>query len=463
MSLYITNTQSGQKELFEPINADCVRMYVCGPTVYNLAHIGNARPVVVFDTLYRLLKTQFDNVQYGRNVTDIDDKIITAARERGVGIDEITSEFTQKYREDVAALNALTPDLEPHATENIEPMHKLINALLDRGHAYEADRHVLFDVTSSADYGRLSGRSLDDMMAGARVEVASYKRHPGDFILWKPSSSDEPGWQSPWGRGRPGWHLECSAMIREHLGETIDIHGGGRDLIFPHHENEIAQSCCAYGGDFVKYWMHNAYVDMDGEKMSKSLGNVRTIRDLLANYPGEVLRLALLTAHYRSALSFSEALLDQARQTLDTFYTALREAALEGDEEEQQIVLGDEEPAYAALCDDLNTPLAISEMHALARAVHKSAGKEQREIARRLKACGQLLGVLQVSPKQWFQTAVAANEDALSAEHIEVMIAERAVAKAERNFPRADEIRDNLNAAGVQLEDGPNGTSWRRS
>ncbi|MEM8491141.1 MAG: cysteine--tRNA ligase [Pseudomonadota bacterium] len=463
MSLYITNTQSGQKELFEPINADCVRMYVCGPTVYNLAHIGNARPVVVFDTLYRLLKTQFDNVQYGRNVTDIDDKIITAARERGVGIDEITSEFTQKYREDVAALNALTPDLEPHATENIEPMHKLINALLDRGHAYEADRHVLFDVTSSADYGRLSGRSLDDMMAGARVEVASYKRHPGDFILWKPSSSDEPGWQSPWGRGRPGWHLECSAMIREHLGETIDIHGGGRDLIFPHHENEIAQSCCAYGGDFVKYWMHNAYVDMDGEKMSKSLGNVRTIRDLLANYPGEVLRLALLTAHYRSALSFSEALLDQARQTLDTFYTALREAAHEGDAEEQQLVLGDEEPAYTALCDDLNTPLAISEMHALARAVHKSAGKEQREIARRLKACGQLLGVLQVSPKQWFQTAVAANEDALSAEHIEVMIAERAVAKAERNFPRADEIRDNLNAAGVQLEDGPNGTSWRRS
>ncbi|MEM8942479.1 MAG: cysteine--tRNA ligase [Pseudomonadota bacterium] len=463
MSLYITNTQSGQKELFEPINADCVRMYVCGPTVYNLAHIGNARPVVVFDTLYRLLKSQFDNVLYGRNVTDIDDKIITAARERGVGIDEITSEFTQKYREDVAALNALTPDLEPHATENIEPMHKLINALLDRGHAYEADRHVLFDVTSSADYGRLSGRSLDDMMAGARVEVASYKRHPGDFILWKPSSSDEPGWQSPWGRGRPGWHLECSAMIREHLGETIDIHGGGRDLIFPHHENEIAQSCCAYGGDFVKYWMHNAYVDMDGEKMSKSLGNVRTIRDLLANYPGEVLRLALLTAHYRSALSFSEALLDQARQTLDTFYTALREAGLEGDEEGQRIVLGDEEPAYAALCDDLNTPLAISEMHALARAVHKSAGKEQREIARRLKACGQLLGVLQVSPKQWFQTAVAANEDALSAEHIEVMIAERAVAKAERNFPRADEIRDNLNAAGVQLEDGPNGTSWRRS
>ncbi|MEM6484584.1 MAG: cysteine--tRNA ligase [Pseudomonadota bacterium] len=463
MSLYITNTQSGQKELFEPINADCVRMYVCGPTVYNLAHIGNARPVVVFDTLYRLLKTQFDKVLYGRNITDIDDKIITAARERGVGIDEITSEFTQKYREDVAGLNALTPDLEPHATENIEPMHKLIHALLDRGHAYEADGHVLFDVTSSADYGSLSGRSLDDMMAGARVEVASYKRHPGDFILWKPSSSDEPGWTSPWGRGRPGWHLECSAMIREHLGETIDIHGGGRDLIFPHHENEIAQSCCAYGDDFVKYWMHNAYVDMDGEKMSKSLGNVRTIRDLLAKYPGEVLRLALLTAHYRSALSFSETLLDQARQTLDTFYTALREAALEETEEEQRIVLGDDEPAYAALCDDLNTPLAISEMHALARSIQKSSANEQRENARRLKACGALMGILQLSPTEWFQNTVAADEDALSAEHIEAMIAERTAAKADRNFARADEIRDELNAGGVQLEDGPSGTIWRRA
>jgi len=252
-------------------------------------------------------------------------------------------------------------------------------------------------------------------------------------------------------------------MIREHLGETIDIHGGGRDLIFPHHENEIAQSCCAYGDDFVKYWMHNAYVDMDGEKMSKSLGNVRTIRDLLANYPGEVLRLALLMAHYRSALSFSESLLDQARQTLDTFYTALREAGLEEDGDAQRVALGEDEPAYAALCDDLNTPLAISEMHALARVLHKSSAGEQREIARRLRACGELLGVLQVSPKEWFQNSVTGAEDVLSAEHIEAMIAERATAKAERNFARADEIRDELNSAGVQLEDGPNGTSWRRS
>ena len=285
--LRFTNTLTGQKEVFEPRDPDRITLYVCGPTVYNLAHIGNARPVVTFDMLYRVLRALYPTVVYARNITDIDDKIIAAARERNEGIDAVTEEFTDKYREDMAQLNALSPDLEPRATENIEPMRDLITQLIARGHAYAAEGHVLFDVTSMPSYGALSGRNLEDMLAGARVEVADYKRNPGDFVLWKPSAEDEPGWDSPWGWGRPGWHLECSAMIRAHLGDAIDIHGGGRDLIFPHHENERAQSCCGYGGDFVRYWLHNAYVDMDGEKMSKSLGNVRTVRDLLGLYPGE--------------------------------------------------------------------------------------------------------------------------------------------------------------------------------
>ena len=305
MSLYLYNTMSGEKELFEPLVPDTVTMYVCGPTVYNLAHIGNARPVVVFDTLFRVLQTHFDTVTYARNITDVDDKIIAAAKEGERSIESVTDEFTAKYREDMAQLNALPPTLEPHATHNIEAMIALTRTLIEKGHAYESQGHVLFAVESMADYGKLSRRSLDDMLAGARVEVADYKRHPGDFVLWKPAAEDEPGWDSPWGRGRPGWHLECSAMIRAHLGDTIDIHGGGRDLIFPHHENEIAQSRCAHGGDYVRYWMHNAYLDIDGEKMSKSLGNFRTVRDLLQAYRGEVLRFALLSAHYRSPLNFS--------------------------------------------------------------------------------------------------------------------------------------------------------------
>ncbi|MEL7047213.1 MAG: cysteine--tRNA ligase, partial [Pseudomonadota bacterium] len=332
-------------------------------------HIGNARPVVVFDTLFRVLQTLFDEVVYARNITDIDDKIMAAARERGVGIDAISEEFAQKYREDTAELNALAPSLEPHATDNIGPMIKLTETLLQRDHAYVSDGHVLFDVTSMPDYGELSGRSLDDMLSGARVEVADYKRHPGDFVLWKPSSEEEPGWDTPWGRVRPGWHLECSAMIREHLGPTIDIHGGGRDLIFPHHENEIAQSCCAYGDEFVRYWMHNAFIDIDGEKMSKSLGNVRTIRELLKSYRGEVLRFALLSAHYRSPLNFSRELLEQAEQSLAGFYTALRE--VQDIDLDTEVVLAGE-PFFEALCDDLNTPLAISELHVLARELNKA-------------------------------------------------------------------------------------------
>ncbi len=375
MSLVLYNTLTRSKLPFEPLKPDVVTMYVCGPTVYNLAHIGNARPVVVFDTLFRLLQTQFSTVTYARNITDIDDKIIAAARERDCAIGAVTEEFTTCYREDMAALNTLPPTLEPRATDNIEAMVVLAQTLLEKGHAYESAGHVLFAVESMAGYGQLSGRSLDDMLAGARVEVADYKRHPGDFVLWKPAADDEPGWDSPWGRGRPGWHLECSAMISEHLGQTIDIHGGGRDLIFPHHENEIAQSRCAHGGEYVRYWMHNAYLDIDGEKMSKSLGNVRTVRDLLSRYRGEVLRFALLSAHYRSPLNFSSDLLDQAESTLAGLYGTLRDVA-EVDAIAPENL--DEEPFYQALNDDLNTPVAIAGLHALARALHKAGPAKSR-------------------------------------------------------------------------------------
>jgi cysteinyl-tRNA synthetase len=457
MSLKLYNTMSGAKEVFEPLVADTVTMYVCGPTVYNLAHIGNARPVVVFDTLFRLLQTQFSQVTYARNITDVDDKIIAAAREGQRSIESITDEFTAKYREDMAQLNTLAPTLEPHATHNIEPMIALTLTLIEKGHAYEAQGHVLFAVDSMEDYGKLSNRSLDDMLAGARVEVADYKRHPGDFVLWKPAAETDPGWDSPWGRGRPGWHLECSAMIREHLGETIDIHGGGRDLIFPHHENEIAQSRCAHGGDYVRYWMHNAYLDLDGEKMSKSLGNVRTVRDLLQVYRGEVLRFALLSAHYRSPLNFSASVLEQAETTLNGLYSTLRD--VQGTAVDTGMLLADE-PFYQALNDDLNTPIAIAEIHALAKQVHKAPAQEKPALKARILAAGALLGILQQDPQQWLQGA--SSDDAISAADIEALIVARQEAKLAKNYARADEIREELSAAGVVLEDSREGTQWKR-
>lgn len=458
MSLTLYNTLGGAKEPFVPLVPDAVSMYVCGPTVYNLAHIGNARPVVVFDTLFRLLQTQFTTVTYARNITDIDDKIIVAAREQARSIDSVTEEFTRKFREDMAQLNALAPTLEPHATHNIAAMVELTQTLLQKGHAYEAEGHVLFAVESMPDYGKLSGRVLDDMLAGARVEVASYKRHPGDFVLWKPASVDDPGWESPWGRGRPGWHLECSAMIRAHLGETIDIHGGGRDLIFPHHENEIAQSRCAHGGDYVRYWMHNAYLDMDGEKMSKSLGNFRTVRDLLANYRGEVLRFALLSAHYRSPLNFSAELLEQAQSTLNALYATLRD--VQDIPLDTEVVLEDE-PFYRALNDDLNTPVAIAEIHALAKALHKADAADKPALKARILAAGNLLGVLEQDPQAWLQDTTA--QSSISEQEVEALIAQRQQAKLESNYARADEIRETLAARGVVLEDSREGTRWKRA
>lgn len=456
VELRLTNTLTGQKEIFTPVDENRVTMYVCGPTVYNLVHIGNARPAVVFDTLYRVLRTLYSTVRYARNITDIDDKIIQAANERQVDIGTLSQEFTRKYREDMAQLNNLAPDLEPQATDNIDAMLALTQRLIETNNAYVADGHVLFAVESMPGYGALSGRNLDDMLAGARVEVADYKRHPGDFVLWKPSTDAEPGWDSPWGRGRPGWHLECSAMIRAHLGGTIDIHGGGRDLIFPHHENERAQSCCAYGGDFVRFWLHNAYVDMDGEKMSKSLGNVRTVRELLERYPGEVLRFALLTAHYRSPLNYSASLLDSAKAALDGFYQSLRQVA----EVAAEPVPPQETAAFAALLDDLNTPQAIAALHASSKALNKASGSAVATEKGRLLANASVLGLLQHPPESWF---TAERGEGLSGEAVESMLQSRLEARQQRDFARADGIRDELLAAGVVLEDGPEGTTWRRT
>ena len=456
LSLY--NTRSRRREPFRPQDPQRVTMYVCGPTVYNLAHIGNARPVVVFDVLFRLLRELYPQVVYARNITDIDDKIITAARERGAGIAAVTAEFTAKFHEDVAQLGTLPPTLEPRATENIPAMLSLMQALVARGHAYASQGHLLFDVTSMDGYGALSGRTLEDMLAGARVEVADYKRHPGDFVLWKPSSAQEPGWDSPWGRGRPGWHLECSAMIHEHLGTSIDIHGGGRDLIFPHHENERAQSCCAYDGAFVHYWLHNAYVDMDGEKMSKSLGNVRSIRELLQQHRGEVLRFALLSAHYRSPLNFSGELLTQSEQALASLYTSLLDTAPAPTAVELAA-----EPGFAALLEDLNTPLAISELHALARQLNKAQAPQRGQLAARMRALGGLLGILQQDAREWLQGGAAEGAASVDEPRIEALVEERAQAKQARDFQRADAIREELAAAGVLLEDGPGGTRWRRA
>ncbi|MBL4827686.1 MAG: cysteine--tRNA ligase [Spongiibacteraceae bacterium] len=458
MTLTIYNTKTGVKEKFKSLEPDCVKMYVCGPTVYNRVHIGNARPVVVFDTLFRLLKTLYSDVKYARNITDIDDKIMNTARENGESISSLAARFIDAYNDDMAALNNLPPTITPLATEHIEPMVAMVQSLVDKQHAYVSQGHVLFDVKSMDGYGRLSNRSLEDMLAGARVEVADYKKYAGDFVLWKPSSTDEPGWDSPWGRGRPGWHLECSAMIEKHLGDTIDIHAGGRDLIFPHHENEIAQSRCAHDGkEFVQYWMHNGYINIDGEKMSKSLGNFRMVNELLQQYPGEVLRFALLSAQYRSELTFSAQLLEQAGSALDTLYGFLRNAS------DVEVIEGVESTGseiYKALLDDLNTPVAIRELHATAKAMNKAEGKEKARLKTVLLHGAALMGLLEQNPTQWFQKTV--DDEGLSAPAIEEKIIERSEAKKNKDYALADQIREELSQQGVVLEDSGQETTWRR-
>jgi len=433
--IHLHDTLAREKRPFVPLNPQRITMYVCGPTVYGRAHIGNARPAVVFDTLARLMRHEFgaNSLVYARNVTDVDDKIIAAAEAEGVDPGVITDRYERHYLDDMGALGVTPPDIAPHATREIAPMVAMIERLIQHGNAYEAQGHVLFSVPSDADYGVLSKRDRDAMIAGARVEVAPYKRDPADFVMWKPSGEGVIGWDSPWGRGRPGWHIECSAMIERHLGETIDIHGGGLDLIFPHHENEIAQSRCAHAGlPLARYWVHNGFVDMGAEKMSKSLGNIITPAELLEQgHKGETLRLALLSAHYRQPLPWTDTLVAQAKATLNRLYRA---AADSGEGEVDSGVLD-------ALHDDLNTPLALSRLSAL------EGGQ--------LKASAALLGLLQSSADEWFQGGA-------DADGIEKRIAERAAAKQNRDFATADRIREELRADGIILEDGPAGTTWRR-
>ena len=457
ISLY--NTLGGERQPFVPGDGDRVTMYVCGPTVYGPAHIGNARPAVVFDVLARLLRRRY-NLVYASNITDVDDKINQAAAEKGVPIARVAQRWIRTWREDIAGLGVLAPDRQPLATEHVPQMIGLVKSLLKSGHAYEAEGHVLFRVGAYAAYGELSGRNRDEQIAGARVEVAPYKEDPADFVLWKPSSEELPGWESPWGRGRPGWHLECSAMAREHLGETIDIHGGGRDLIFPPHENEIAQSRCAHGAPLARYWMHNGMIRMGKSKMAKSRGNILTIRELRGKVPGEVLRLALLSARYRDPLEWSDELVAASRQRLDRLYRVLLDCATETREEGHSRAAEPSAEFVQALEDDLNTPAALSVLAAEARKLRAGA-VEPVVGAAALKAGGFLLGILQTDPAEWF-TAVE-SEPELTAEEIETRIAERAGERAAGDYAAADRIRDELAGRGVILEDGPQGTTWRRT
>ncbi|MGQ3043578.1 MAG: cysteine--tRNA ligase [Brevundimonas aurantiaca] len=480
MPLHIHDTLRREKRLFEPRDPNRVTLYVCGPTVYDYAHIGNARPPVVFDVLARLLRRQYgaDKVIYARNVTDVDDKINQKAAREGVPIGEVTARYEAAYLADMALLNVSPPDLAPHVTDYIPAIVDQIQAIIDAGCAYAAEGHVLFDVSAYPSYGALSGRNLDDMIAGARVEVAPYKKNPHDFVLWKPSKPDEPAWPSPWGEGRPGWHIECSAMIEQTLGLPIDIHGGGVDLAFPHHENEIAQGVCAHGcahaenahDHYARYWMHNGFLTVDAEKMSKSIGNVLLLHDLVQSMPGEVVRWALLSAHYRQPLDWNQGLLEQSRKNLDRLYGVLRDAdaALADfdeatlDEAELELAENALDPVLDALEDDLNTPGAIAQLFGLANALRDLLNDAETDIndvamARwSLKEAAGLLGVLSLTPDAWFE----GGDPALKAE-VEALLEQRAAARAAKDWPEADRIRDRLNELNVVVMDGPDGAAWR--
>ncbi|MEO0881337.1 MAG: cysteine--tRNA ligase [Pseudomonadota bacterium] len=459
--LRIYNSIAREKQDFVPQDPSRITMYVCGPTVYNHAHIGNFRPVIVFDTLFRLLRTIYGEkaVIYARNITDVEDKIITAAVDAGVATSEITQKYAKIYNDEAAALNALPPTLEPWATSHIDGMIEIIQTLMDKDHAYAGASGVWFHVPSMTDYGRLSGRKADDNEAGARVAIEDEKRDPSDFALWKFAKPDEPEeaiWDSPWGRGRPGWHIECSAMAANLLGKTIDIHGGGIDLQFPHHENEIAQSTCAHGATMANYWMHNGFLDMAGEKMSKSLGNVVLLKDLLEEWPGEVIRFAMLSGHYRAPLDWTEDLLKQAKATLDRIYGALRRVSAVNS------ATADDNATFNALQDDLNTPEALAALSALATAANTAADNGDAEAMARAKAnliaAGNLLGLLQSTPDEWEK-----GSDTDDTARIDALVAARDAARAEKNWAEADRIRDELTAGGIEIMDGPDGATWRRS
>jgi len=464
VTLTLYNTQTRAKEIFTPLHKDHVGLYVCGPTVYDTAHIGNARPVVVFDVLFRLLSYLYPKVIYVRNITDVDDKIIQASRKNEEAIDHLTHRMTQRYHQDMAALNALPPTIEPRATLHIPHMIQVIEKLIKTGHAYVAEGHVLFAVDSYTGYGALSQRPLDDMIAGARVEIAPYKKQPHDFVLWKPAQKDDVGWESPWGFGRPGWHIECSAMSVEYLGQPFDIHGGGIDLVFPHHENERAQSLCSCEGkELARYWVHNGHLIVNGEKMSKSLGNFFTVHDKLKEMPGEVIRLVLLSTHYRQPLDWTDRAVMQARNTLDRFYQALRDFDPHNVPNAADITY--DAALLEALCDDLNTPEALAVLHrcvADINRVDEPAKKQQLQQA--LVHNAQLLGILQQSAQEWFTWRPAGNvhTESLSDVAIQQLIDARNAARAQRDFVAADHFRDQLQAAGILLEDTAQGTQWRR-
>jgi cysteinyl-tRNA synthetase len=456
MSLHFYNNLKRRLEAFHPANPENVTVYLCGPTVYNYVHIGNARGPVVFDVLIKLLRRHFPKVTYARNITDVDDKINAAAKALNVPITAITDKYTAIYRADMAALGIQPPDIEPHATDHIPHIIAMIERLIHSAHAYEAEGHVLFAVNSYAEYGQLSRRSLDEMIAGARVDVAPYKKHPGDFVLWKPSTPDLPGWDSPWGLGRPGWHIECSAMSAAHLGETIDIHAGGVDLQFPHHENEIAQSTCAHGGKiFARFWLHNGMLNFGGSKMSKSVGNVSVLHELLDKHPSEALRYALLSAHYRQPLDWSDGLIEQSVKTLDRLYGTLRDLAdVEGS------VVDIPQAIEAALCDDLNTPQALAELASLAGYARRSENATERaRLKSQLLSAGMALGLLQQSPQAWFAKGNDESDDA----RIQALVDERHAAKQAKNYARSDEIRKQLADEGILLEDTPQGVRWKRA
>lgn len=453
--IYLHNTLKQRKDKFIPIDANNVRMYVCGPTVYDKAHLGNAKTPVVYDVLYRLLCYVYgkEHVTYVSNITDVDDKILNKHKETGKSIREITEQTYNWYIDDMKKLNVLSPNYRPRATEYIPEMIKLVELLLKNGHAYIADKQVLFDVDSMPNYGFLSGRSMKEMVAGARVEIADYKKNPADFILWKPSDADQPGWNSPWGYGRPGWHLECSAMSSKLLGNDFDIHGGGSDLIFPHHENECAQSCCAYPGThFAHYWVHTGMLMINGVKMSKSLGNFYTVDEILAKYPAEALRLLFLTTHYHQPFNFTFEGLEQAKAILDKFYNALLKNA--------DIPIAKTEPSeklIAALCDDLNTPLALSYLHETLGNLNKAETKEERvKYKSELLANAYMLGLLYNDAESWFKGA--ASDDA----EIEALIAKRTEAKKNKDWATADAIRNELKERGIVLEDSAAGTTWKK-
>ena len=457
LPLNVYDTLAREKREFVPSDPSRVTMYVCGPTVWNFAHIGNARPAVVFDLMFRLLRRLYGetSVVYARNLTDVDDKINQAAADQGVDISVITTRFADIYKADMAALGCLRPTIEPRATAHINEMLDMIGRLIDRGFAYQAEGEVLFNTEAFAEYGKLSGRALEDLQAGARVDVVDHKRHPADFVLWKPSKAGEPSWDSPFGAGRPGWHIECSAMIETVLGLPVDLHGGGHDLIFPHHENEIAQGVCATGGEFARYWMHNGFLTMDAEKMSKSIGNVRLVHDLLDEAPGEALRWALLSAHYRAPLDWNADLIAQSRKSLDRLYGVVQRVGVPDDLSPEDVP----EAVLEALCDDLATPRAMAELFALAKAAETAtSGAARRAAGRALVAAGRLMGVLYLDPVVWFEGRV----DADTRLRIEGLLGERSAARVNKDWARADEIRAELTAMGVEVLDAAGGAAtWR--